>query len=373
MAINNMELIHGRERGNVPWMLRRNGRASNDKTNQSSDIEEMERILYDFYHPQLRLAAINLIKPQGTPPPGWCLNNDGWTQLETMIRQGFLVAVGRDGAGRIRILNTQNLSINLGLNAMMGIGMSGDGVIWDELTKTNLYPITELEPDKGDYVIFSNKNIAAYLSFFQTEGFDAKVNLAGMSDELLIQTTAQKLAVNRATAFQNMIQMRASTVFYTKNKNVTGGNIIQRWLNGFPFIGVDDSYNIQDSITTLQGSDNLDRFLTGLRQENDYNLSEYGMWLGVTSSGMQKESGVSDLEAASKLQQTESLGEIYLQARQSPLDKLCRRFGGDLKAMFNQQSAQAVLNQMETQAAQLVQQRAEAQLATQQAQNPQMQ
>lgn len=356
MIPNHGELRRSSERGNLPGIQRLGGRVSNDKTLENSDLQNFENIMFSFYLTQLRLSAINLIRAQGTFPDKWKVN---WSLLETMVRQGFLVAVGRDGFGNFRILNSQNLSINMGLNAYMGIGFTpGAGVIHDELSDTDLYPITDIEPDKGDYVIFSNKNIVSYLNFDQPNGFEAALNLSGMSDEDLMWTTASRLAANKASAYQNMLQMRSSTIYATKNKNITGGNITQRWLNGYPVMGVEtEGYDVTNSITTLQGSPNLSNFMEGLRMESDSLIGEHGMWLGLSSLGAIKQSGISDMEAASKLQIAESMAAIYLQARQDPLNRLVRRFPDlfpdGLTAMFNQESAKAILQQMKTQAAQL--------------------
>lgn len=358
MHMNNGELKHAQERGNMMAAMRKSGRSLNDETSSNSDTIQLENTLYNIYATQLRIGAINLIRPQGDFPENWKVN---WSILETMIRQGYPVAVGRDGLGNIRILNSSNFSFNFGLNGMMGLaytgGNDGGGGIYDDLSKTLLTPITDLEPDQGDYVVFTNKNIASFLNFTDVDGFNGTLNLIGMSDTELIDATAMRLAMNRATSFQNSLQMRSSTIFASKNKNITSGNIVQKWLNGFPVIGVDDAFDVQNSIQSLTGAPVLAEYMKESRTEFDYMLGEYGMWLGMASSGSLKESGVSDLEAASKLQQTESMAEIYLQARQDPMDKLMHRFGGSVKMMFNQQSAKLISNQMATQTAALAAER----------------
>lgn len=358
MHMNNGELKHAQERGNMMAAMRKSGRSLNDETSSNSDTIQLENTLYNIYATQLRIGAINLIRPQGDFPENWKVN---WSILETMIRQGYPVAVGRDGFGNIRILNSSNFSFNFGLNGMMGLaytgGNDGGGGIYDDLSKTLLTPITDLEPDQGDYVVFTNKNIASFLNFTDVDGFNGTLNLIGMSDTELIDATAMRLAMNRATSFQNSLQMRSSTIFASKNKNITSGNIVQKWLNGFPVIGVDDAFDVQNSIQSLTGAPVLAEYMKESRMEFDYMLGEYGMWLGMSSSGSLKESGVSDLEAASKLQQTESMAEIYLQARQDPMDKLMHRFGGSVKMMFNQQSAKLISNQMATQTAALAAER----------------
>lgn len=358
MHMNNGELKHAQERGNMVAAMRKSGRSMNDETQNNSDTINLEATLYNIYATQLRIGAINLIRPQGEFPEGWKVN---WSILETMIRQGYPVAVGRDGFGNIRILNSSNFSFNFGLNGMMGLaytgGNDGGGGIYDDLSKTLLTPITDLEPDKGDYVVFTNKNIASFLNFTDVDGFNGTLNLIGMSDTELIDATATRLAMNRATSFQNSVQMRASTIFTSKNKNVTSGNVVQKWLNGFPIIGVDDSWDVEKSIQSLSGAPVLAEYMRESRMEFDYMLGEYGMWLGMSSSGSLKESGVNELETASKMQQTESMAEIYLQARQDPMDKLMRRFGGSVKMMFNQQSAKLIANQLATQTATLAAER----------------
>lgn len=358
MHMNNGELKHAQERGNMMAAMRKSGRSLKDETSSNSDTIQLENTLYNIYATQLRIGAINLIRPQGDFPENWKVN---WSILETMIRQGYPVAVGRDGFGNIRILNSSNFSFNFGLNGMMGLaytgGNDGGGGIYDDLSKTLLTPITDLEPDQGDYVVFTNKNIASFLNFTDVDGFNGTLNLIGMSDTELIDATAMRLAMNRATSFQNSLQMRSSTIFASKNKNITSGNIVQKWLNGFPVIGVDDAFDVQNSIQSLTGAPVLAEYMKESRMEFDYMLGEYGMWLGMSSSGSLKESGVSDLEAASKLQQTESMAEIYLQARQDPMDKLMHRFGGSVKMMFNQQSAKLISNQMATQTAALAAER----------------
>ena len=61
--------------------------------------------------------------------------------------------------------------------------------------------------------------------------------------------------------------------------------------------------------------------------------------IGINSLAVEKSSGVSDTEAKSNRAYTSSNANIYLSARQQPLDKLNKRYGLNVTAVYNDEVA----------------------------------
>ena len=64
-------------------------------------------------------------------------------------------------------------------------------------------------------------------------------------------------------------------------------------------------------------------------------MNELNSFLGINSLGVDKTSGVSDLEAKSNSAFIVPLSNTYIMARQKPLDLLNKRFGIDIRVEYN--------------------------------------
>lgn len=341
--MNNMELYHGLENGNFLNQIRGMGKLSSDSSSYQTAVQGVERTLTAYYRTQLRLMLFSLLDLEGQFPSTWRVD---WGEVETKLRQGLLVAVGMTSAGVIEVIRSDTQMENLGFGSM-GIGfvdVDGKGGIKDPYdSEIILKPIRENNPSEGDYVVFSNKNLRYFFNY--TNMKDEPTLYAGLSDMALLALTSEKMAINRATVLQNMLQMRSSQIFVTENQNVTSSKIAEGWMGGYPIMGVTDGFNVQDKFQSFSGGAELPTFVNALNDLWNVDLAEFGMWLGVSSAGIIKQSGASDLEVSSKLNMTQGLGEIYLKPRQRGCDLLCKRFGeeGDhVDVVYAQQGARMI-------------------------------
>jgi len=72
-----------------------------------------------------------------------------------------------------------------------------------------------------------------------------------------------------------------------------------------------------------------------LKREYQNKISELNNMLGMNSLAVEKSSGVSDEEAKSNRAYTTSNANIYLDARNNGLEKLNKRYGLNVEAMYN--------------------------------------
>lgn len=171
---------------------------------------------------------------------------------------------------------------------------------YDEITTLN-------DCTTGNFVVLKNKTL--YLT----------------SDLEIIEHYASELAEITTSRFSLSLQSKITTFFKSERGDETINKIVTDLYNGKPYIKTSNFFDPEEQMITFENG-NLSSNFTELKREYQNKLSELNTLLAVPSLGVDKESGVSEIEAKSSNPLTTSIGNIYLYARQKPFDKLKKRY-----------------------------------------------
>src|SRR5690606_31558269 len=114
----------------------------------------------------------------------------------------------------------------------------------------------------------------------------------------------------------------------------TLNEIISDIYNGNPYIKASKLFDPNEQIYHMENAGIAANFQE-LKREYQNKIGELNNMLGMNSLAVEKSSGVSDEEAQSNRSYTTSNANIYLDARNSGLEKLNKRYGLQLEAMYN--------------------------------------
>ena len=104
--------------------------------------------------------------------------------------------------------------------------------------------------------------------------------------------------------------------------------------NGDPFIKATKLFDPEEQIYPMK-NEGLSQIFPELKREYQNKISELNNMLGINSLAVEKESGVSDTEAESNRSFSTSNANIYLDARNNGLQRLNKRYGFNIEAMYN--------------------------------------
>jgi len=130
------------------------------------------------------------------------------------------------------------------------------------------------------------------------------------------------------------MQVKITTLFLGNVGDETLSEIISDIYNGNPYIKASKLFDPKDQIFTVN-NENVAQNFQELKREYQNKISELNNMLGMNSLAVEKSSGVSDEEAKSNRAFTTSNSNIYLDGRNPALDKLNRRYGSKIVAMYN--------------------------------------
>lgn len=256
-------------------------------------------------------------------------------KLETALRHNYNVVVGKNAYDKIVILGWSNSIMNESdPNLILGN---------NRLTKKDVNFI--VSPDQipeyleeisyrdgcttGNMVVLRNKT------------------LNYVSDMLILEHYAKELAEIVLSRFSISMQAKINTFFISQANSESINQLITDLYNGAPFVKVTELFDPKENIHTLENEHLASNFVE-LKREYQNKISELNNMLGINSLAVEKSSGVSDTEAKSNRGFTTSNANIYLEARNEPLTRLNRRFGLDIKAIYNDEVLSEI-NQMENQ------------------------
>ncbi len=170
--------------------------------------------------------------------------------------------------------------------------------------------------------------------------------LAGVGSQFtdfqLIERVAKTLALIKATQVRNIEQFKTPYVGYTSNKNLTAKNIWNNVNAGIPFIEVDDDIGDINRIFNIANL-NVQDHLASLKDQFNNEMNEMYTILGINVSGVDKKERLLKNEINANSQVTEASGNIYLDARNAPLDLFNKVTGLKLQAIYNQDSVQELV------------------------------
>lgn len=247
-------------------------------------------------------------------------------QLETGLRQGYQVVIGKSRTEQIMVLGyIQTQFHNNSTDYLNSFNFPFERRL-NEKDITYIVP-EYLQPDyaleiqnfdgcaSGDFIVLRNK----------------PVNLN--NDYEVIKHYCDELAEIILSRFSLIMQSKFSKIFVSDINDETVNQFITKLFNGSPFIKIDGFLDPEEDIIDL-GSPNIVNALTEMKREYQNKISELSNFLGINSLAVDKESGVSDAEANSNRAFTTSNSNIYLRGRQ-PFEKLNRRFANDPRYGFN--------------------------------------
>lgn len=238
------------------------------------------------------------------------------------LNYGFqpVIAMSKDGVPLLAGYNLAVDNINNPVNLLFPRIMTDKDIQF--ILPRDLFPdkmteITDIDnAETGDFIVLKNK----------------VVNF--ISDYEIICHYADEMCEIISTRYSLIMQAKVNT-FFTAEKYDEGINqIISNLFNGAPYIKVSTLFDVSEQMHTVDNS-NLINALTEIKRQLQNSMNELNSFLGINSLGVDKTSGVSDLEAKSNSAFIVPLSNTYIMARQKPLDLLKKRFGIDIRVEYN--------------------------------------
>lgn len=254
-------------------------------------------------------------------------------QLETGLRQGYQVVIGKARNGEIMILGyIQNHYYKSSKDYFKNFNFNTEYRLTE---KDIIYTVPEyLRPDyaleiqhydnarSGDFIVMRNKPV--------TLGNDYEI----------IEHYCDELAEVVLSRYSLIMQSKFAKVFKSDINDETVNQFITQLFNGSPFIKTDGYFDAEEDIIDLD-SDYVVNALSEMKREYQNKISELSNFLGINSLAVDKESGVSDTEANSNRSFTTSNSNIYLRGRES-LNMLNQRFNLDIQPYYDDEATSQI-------------------------------
>lgn len=241
-------------------------------------------------------------------------------QLESMLRHNYNVVIGEDVTGDIVILGYVNLSNknNFDYHYLPKTYTKKDinfiinkAYILPEYTQLNQYN------KNGNFIVIQNK-VYNYINDYE-----------------IIEHYAEEIAEISLSRFSLILQAKVMTFFRGDLNGDDLEEVIDDLFNGAPAIKTSVQFDVNENIIRFDNG-NITSTLTELKREFQNKLSELNSMLGLSSLGVDKESGVSDEEAQSNASFKKSNGNIYLFARNNALKFLNERYEMNIHTEFSE-------------------------------------
>lgn len=243
-------------------------------------------------------------------------------KLEVALRNGYDVVIGETLRRNIQVIgfSTSQLTKNNPADLFSDKSLkSGDinFVIPKHLRMTEYKEITnDDECQTGNFVVLRNKN------------------LNYVDDRIILDHYIDELAEIVLSRFSISMQVKISTVFISEANDESVTKMISDLYNGDPFIKATKLFDPEEQIYPMK-NEGLSQIFPELKREYQNKISELNNMLGINSLAVEKESGVSDTEAESNRSFSTSNANIYLDARNNGLQRLNKRYGFNIEAMYN--------------------------------------
>lgn len=244
------------------------------------------------------------------------LVNVDWIQVETALRNNYNVIIGKNRKGKINFLGyTRNGNTPSNNNRFLQLfePLRYNDVIWCipphlRPKRTDFTEITEQDNcETGSFVVLRNKTI--------------NYN----NDYEIIWHYTQELAEITLSRFSVIMQAKIMTFLIGDIGDETLNQISSALYNGAPHVKTSPDFDPEDHIKTFENH-NLPSLFKEFKNERRNSVSELNEMIGLPTMSINKESGISDVEALSNGSFTSANGNIYLMARQKPLEMLSKRF-----------------------------------------------
>lgn len=241
-------------------------------------------------------------------------------QLEIWLRQGYGVAVGETTRG-VMILGTvprQSQLYTVGTNYSVSPLTSADVnyFISDKIRVKNKEITFHDGFESGNMVVIYNK------PYNLTNDFE------------IIDIYSERIAEIALSRFSIYMQAKISTVIRGEVDDEDVEQITSDLYNGAPFIETTMMFDPDESILSINSSQEVISALPELKREYQNNIAELNNILGLSALGVDKASGVSDIEAQSNKAYQKANSNVYLKSRNEKLKLLNEKFGLNMKAEY---------------------------------------
>ncbi len=194
-------------------------------------------------------------------------------------------------------------------------------IVPSHLIPLEMNEITNVEnEDTGNFIVVRNK-ILNYVS-----------------DTEIVTHYTEHLAEIVLSRFSLSMQAKLQTFFKGDQNDETVSKLVSDLYNGAPFVKVGKFFDIDENIVELKNT-NIASAFKELKTEYQNVIGELNNGLGINSLAVDKASGVSDAEAKSNRGYTTSIANIKLAARNGSFEKLNKRYGLEIEAIYNDEVA----------------------------------
>ena len=246
-------------------------------------------------------------------------------QLEIWLRQGYGVAIGETKRG-IMILGTVSRQSNIySLSSNFSVApMTSNDITYfinDKIRIKNKEITFHDGYETGNMVVIYNK------PYQLTNDFE------------IIDLYSERIAEIALSRFSIYMQAKIATVIRGESDDEDVEQLTQDLYNGSPFIETTLEFDPRQSVLSIDNGASVVGALPELKREYQNNIAELNNILGLSALGVDKASGVSEIEAQSNKAYQKANINVYLKARNEKLKLLNDKFDLSIKAEYNDEIA----------------------------------
>ena len=243
-------------------------------------------------------------------------------KMEVMLRNNYRPVIGENKQGTWVLLGyLQSFFYKENLENFF---------IVDKIDKKDVHFIIsdELIPDELEELTFENGAETGNCVVLQNKVINMQ------SDYNFIDHYIDEMAEIEISRYSIVMQARINTFLTGDRNDQTVNEVIRAIYNGDPFTKVTGEFDPRDRLYAHQNTA-IGSMLTELKREKQNKVSELNNTIGIQSLGVEKSSGVNEVEAKSNQAWTNSNANIYILGRQTPFDLLNIKTGGRIRAVYN--------------------------------------
>lgn len=241
-------------------------------------------------------------------------------QLEIWLRQGYGVAIGETKRG-VMILGTVSRQSNIySLSSNFSVApMTSNDITYfiNEKIRVKNKEITFHDGyETGNMVVIYNK------PYQLTNDFE------------IIDLYSERIAEIALSRFSIYMQAKIATVIRGESDDEDVEQLTQDLYNGSPFIETTLEFDPRQSVLSIDNGASVVGALPELKREYQNNIAELNNILGLSALGVDKASGVSEIEAQSNKAYQKANSNVYLKSRNEKLKILNDKFDLSIKAEY---------------------------------------
>jgi hypothetical protein len=241
-------------------------------------------------------------------------------QLEIWLRQGYGVAIGETKRG-VMILGTVSRQSNIySLSSNFSVApMTSNDITYfiNEKIRVKNKEITFHDGyETGNMVVIYNK------PYQLTNDFE------------IIDLYSERIAEIALSRYSIYMQAKIATVIRGESDDEDVEQLTQDLYNGSPFIETTLEFDPRQSVLSIDNGASVVGALPELKREYQNNIAELNNILGLSALGVDKASGVSEIEAQSNKAYQKANSNVYLKSRNEKLKLLNDKFNLSIKAEY---------------------------------------